>query len=1153
MTDLKDAPAAKAALATAERAGPLGYGMPPSVVVADLEFAARRANLLRAWALNFRHRLGGALPAWDDGAKAALRHIAAGMAIFADGTAAFGSDDWALYSGLPPASTKKQHQDEFVKLVDGYLDTLHVFAELGTEDLPGKPRGDYDFVLSDVIALIHTFLDQPLLLTNSMIRKLICHGRSSPWGIVPFAGQNLDAWLGEGPGGRHYFRESIKVLGIQVAVYKLAMPETENHLLGIYAWRYLVNEYLEYVAGLPAGHDRHDPELAALVAADQDRYINRAPIRDFVMQLLGRIPHSGTFESNAKPYSSITTQAVMTFYQAAGRLFPDDPERARVRTAAQNALDYLAAEFAFQSLEGKRMPPSRRNDKRKWNVSFHASDYLANVFGILTGAYAYSDDNGASGTEPSFELPYHWASVDQNAGFALWSVLSGYRVPRAVHGFMLNKHGGYQARIVTRYSSRNFPFKLNYLVGPIGDAVTPSIQRPRYFQAVSSGEQTPGEYDVAAGGIFRPVPQLFFATADYLNSSGGLGSDYFDPDIPVLPDELADTFAAEKLHSNDVLARPSSLILRGNLQIENPDDVGAMEALIPLMRGKDEFFYSLNFLTWKSLSLGYTFDRDDDDRHLDWPQRFPQWWLPYKVEQPLGIGRASIHVYDFTEAPEHPLYGHYWVLAQFSKSDSGGQFREYGRGLWEVVPGHRFANPDSLIAHIKNTNPDSHFDDNPANHYKWRMPSTGELVEIHNKFGSTASVEGILKIFSREGDLIPLQLHSVDLEPNEDIRGLPLMSVWQVDRDHEFTGRAYAHADGHGRMHVHNPFLGHTLTIDSSDYRAPTRSTDESAVRVAPLPDVPGTEGQSPAISAVAAGTGVIYVTRYFETNPPSQDPPLGYLLAVDPGTLETRASVTVGKRPISIGVHHETGRVYVVNYGGHDFSVVDGASHTVVTTVPCPGSGLRSVVVSQQHHRVFIAQYGQKRILVFDGATLEQLPAIADLPLDGDLAFDEASQQLHALVLNAADPARQDLIVFQVTEDGHQELGRTTMDGQVSKPSKVAFDSDQLYVLNDGERPGHGPGQKLTIVDRETLAVTAVVPLITGSAMDLAVSESQRVVYVLGNSGVLVVDTHTAQVVHKLPLHTAPAGGIAADSRTGAVWYGAGNANVIYGPSDFS
>ncbi len=105
----------------------------------------------------------------------------------------------------------------------------------------------------------------------------------------------------------------------------------------------------------------------------------------------------------------------------------------------------------------------------------------------------------------------------------------------------------------------------------------------------------------------------------------------------------------------------------------------------------------------------------------------PESWNDYLAQQ-FGIGRASFHVFDFTGDPQHPLGGHYWVLAQFSKSRNRGRFRKYGRGFWEVVPKHRFASAADLEAHIRATNPSSHFTNDKDDNYWYQLATTGEKL-----------------------------------------------------------------------------------------------------------------------------------------------------------------------------------------------------------------------------------------------------------------------------------------------------------------------------------------------------------------------------------------------------------------------------------------
>ncbi len=761
------------------------HAVPLTVELADQDLPARRARILRAWGRNLREVQRpdaplGQPPPWNINSPTALRQIAAGMAVLSDKSGEFSGPDWALFSGIEPNQPLAEHQEAFRTWVELYFATVYPYTEPGT-DGPGKPyaipdddeskRGDYDFPLRDIIAIIHIFVDEPDVLSNAMIRSLLGQGRvtyvdtgpstGTVDGDVPFSGQDLDEWLGAGPGGRHFFIEKLPFGSFPVNLFlpdpgaKLAAPETENHQLGIYAWRFLVNEYLTFVSLLQPGHARYDPCLQTLVGNNPGRYINGPDIFDWVLQLLGRVVHSGMFESNAKPYGAYAIGPILAFFQAADRLFPTDAERLKVKSAARNALDYLAAEFAFQSLHGKRMMPFRRNVNNRDRVNFYESDYVPHLFGVLTGAYVFDDDevNG----------PFVYSHIDQEGGFALWALLSGYRVPRGIHDFMLNKHGGYFTRIQTRYSTLSYEMEITLGTGgpgPIGGPPTPRFCRPRYFQGYA---EDPAGYDVVGPGDFAPVTQFAFTTRDYVNSAGGHHRQYyFDFSIPkvvvdailfaatgvpfipgirdILTDFINDAIRAsetyKKLRGSDVYSKPTTLIGRGNPEIvvtvNKPSPVDRAEAFereLPTLRGQDEFFSSKNLSVYKSLAVGYTFN-PDESRHQVFPQRYPAAWNDLIREQ-FTINRADFWVFDFRLEPDHPLAGYYWIVARFAKSNKAGQFRNYGRGLWEAVPGHRFPNPAALRARIEEYNPGDHFDDNDENNYRYRMATDGDDGRDH--------------------------------------------------------------------------------------------------------------------------------------------------------------------------------------------------------------------------------------------------------------------------------------------------------------------------------------------------------------------------------------------------------------------------------------
>lgn len=82
----------------------------------------------------------------------------------------------------------------------------------------------------------------------------------------------------------------------------------------------------------------------------------------------------------------------------------------------------------------------------------------------------------------------------------------------------------------------------------------------------------------------------------------------------------------------------------------------------------------------------------------------------------------------------------------------------------------------------------------------------------------------------------------------------------------------------------------------------------------------------------------------------------------------------------------------------------------------------------------------------------------------------------------NPGNSSLQDVVEFEVTADGQRELGRVTIDNQISRPPAMAVDAVSCCVLGFEARPGLAPGQKLTIIDRRTRQVSGIVPLVTGA-----------------------------------------------------------------------
>jgi hypothetical protein len=924
----------------------LAHQMPANIDAANGELPARQRNIIRAWAQ--QHAKPENNFSFGDWGEGALRQIAAGNAVFAGGPIWQGAESErrdleALLAGPDAGASEEEQRTAWAERLTAYIPSMVQRYDVGTDHFSkwcktvdpddqrkNKECGNYDFVLAAAISVATMFRDAPEVVPNDVILQLLTHGQVEFWpsgewksGHLPFSGQvpaeGPDGLILGVPGHPTYVRDYDLAFPRWVA--KTSTPETENHVLGMYAWRYLAQNYLEWAAHLPAEHPRYDTRLVSLYWSDPVRYTNGPELTELVLRILNRFLHYGAFETNAKTYESISVQALLAIASYAGVLFPADQARQNVQTAAQIALDYLAAEFAFQSFEGKRVPPLRRRypDQRS-NVHPYANTYVPHMFGVLTGAYVFDDslsleEAAVAGipheihsvrsctafTPPALpglvcdcssladattfhcdatnecteivntslqsmyvlfgacqcecDSSFHPACVDcgdapymhvgQEAGYALWAALSDYRVPAPIHDLMLNKHSGYWARLQSKYFQHHYPVGVKVLISETGEPDNPFAAWPVYGPAPN--------LETALG--FRPVSQYYFATSQFLNSAGGKNLDYY-------PEQCGSVGADDKifaigltcllgplfceagvgivegllplcqdrdiLHAYDVMSRPYTVIGKGRLGKTTATDVTALRAETLVMAGQTntpgDVASSKNLDTYKGFSYGYShYDNDDESQHTSFPMTWPSAWNAYRLPEAV-LDRGVFEFFDFTTAPtDHPLYGNYLIVSRVSKSYNLDRYRTYARGFWEIVPGSRFTSGNEFRSAVLRRNPVSNYNDVTDSYYYYTM-TTGERVTMHPLVGSSFTDKGILEIRAADGTVIPEGMYRFDLNA----RSQPLIEVWQLDQNSDFTGRELALAPGDGTLTIDNCYLGQAWVADASDYLNPHRAPVDS-------------------------------------------------------------------------------------------------------------------------------------------------------------------------------------------------------------------------------------------------------------------------------------------------------------------------------------
>ena len=854
----------------------------------------------------------------------------------------YGPADWSLASGLSPSASLGTHQDLFGDILENYVfaNPPYPYKDIGTdvgEESLDKNGGDYDFTLRELVTIIHAFRNEHVALPNSVIAAFLAQGQfpalctAEDAGVVPFTGQNPSDYLAVGPfdwdepgiparrtwveflftltpgwcSGDEIFGPCGDVLYPRMDV-KVSLPETENHVLAIYTWRYLVQNYLEWVATLPADHPRYDACLKAVFDAEPARYQNGPELTAFMLEMLARFVRQGAFETNGRPYAAETLYSLISLASYADVLISDD-NRKRVAEAARAALDYLATEYAFQSFEGKHLAPHRRSQEQKQSVSLLPPGAL--IFDALSGVQPFNDDiDGGSfdaslaavvaattGAErrdanpcatrtrernldcpgslahpwpnPCADRPYHWTQTDWQER-AFWALLGTYRIPRAIHGFVLDKspvcgtgRGGYFTRTQTRYSSASYPFHFNARIGynehPYAES--PSPARPRY--------EAGGE----AGEYFRPVTQYHFVTPHFANVAGGATHPFIDTlvdfnlfGVRVVRghfDKVGVDLLKEKAVELDAIPKPYALIPAGDppvgpfgarlstfaryknhyyadadpeacaSEVEVPDNwearlLAGTTALMPAPGDEPtQPFLAKHpdrIATYKNVSYGMGSTLTGD------PMAIPPSWEPFKVHEAVVnlLGPVLVRVFDFTGSGAPVFAGHYVVtLGVHDDTRHEGEWTTTTHGLWEVVPGcglrrscpPRFASASALFDHVVAANAYFYQEDRD---YTYTMATTGERLSLSEEYGLEDRRTGIGRINAPDGTSIPLAAYHHD---HAALRELPLLEAWGVGEEFQFDGSRPAYADGEGRLVVENACLGERLELDLTAPQQPLR------------------------------------------------------------------------------------------------------------------------------------------------------------------------------------------------------------------------------------------------------------------------------------------------------------------------------------------
>jgi hypothetical protein len=612
-----------------------------------------------------------------------------------------------------------------------------------------------------MVSLLYFFKNDPDVLTNNVAYRIVDQGL---------------VYRGNDYGAHMRWKWNVGPLTNTI-------PETENHVLMTLSSMYLTNQYIY-------DNPRNDPRLRTGAYANRDDFKNSAAFEDMLLQTMGRIVYSDYFETNGHAYQAFTLHSFFNLYA-----FANSPT---IRAAAKNAIDFTAAKFAFQSLEGKRFSPQRRNIDYAGRMSMYENDPTLFMMDVLSGAYRWDDT--VTGDWTKDKGVYFPAAYGNGMGHELWAALfadknllgaQAYELPRPIHAFMLGQHDPYWARMQARYTDDHYT----------GGAW------PKYFN---------GDKTIFSSGSFDAAPEFYYNALSFMNVAGGAASSY----------PLRTPLGGRPY---DFTSRPSIVLPTGHVADWGIDGMGLLaNDVINMTSNPSNPPYSSNLGVYKGFTYGtrYIVNGKVDADAVSVP---PSWKaLQFGADfYPAGARSVRYRFYDLTtwvrDAVNPYKVGYYVVTGNFNTNPTTAADPRRGmvasvtaRGFWEVISADRYPDLVSVMSSVLGQNSGDTFREGlPA--FTYRM-TTGDTLDLAPGITNNP----VKRITNSKGAVVPLaDIHFDATNP----RGMPLIDVREIGADQGFSGRVYAYSSGDGRVYIKNPNESPPeLCIDSSQYDAPVET-----------------------------------------------------------------------------------------------------------------------------------------------------------------------------------------------------------------------------------------------------------------------------------------------------------------------------------------
>lgn len=202
-----------------------------------------------------------------------------------------------------------------------------------------------------------------------------------------------------------------------------------------------------------------------------------------------------------------------------------------------------------------------------------------------------------------------------------------------------------------------------------------------------------------------------------------------------------------------------------------------------------------------------------------------------------------------------------------------------------------------------------------------------------------------------------------------------------------------------------------------------------------------------------------------------------------------TSTAIKVSNQPTLLAINEKTNKIFVINMGSKDLSIINGDKDTVLANIPLGGMPL-NLAVNEDNNKVYIADRANNEIIIVDGLTnkISKRVPVGNYPFS--IIFNEKLKRVYVAnrtsdTISVIDSEKEEVIKEIKTGREPVELIRNSL-------------TNKLYVAN-------ALSQELYIIDEDNYQIKSV-KLGTNSFPErMAIDEERNKLFVSSDASDLV------------------------------------------------